>query len=51
MFSLLAQIIQLQTNIIRELPTRLDKDKMRDYAQMDHRYKVRAMGNSPWFAS
>ena len=40
MFSLLADIIRLQTSAIREVPTRLDKDKMREYAQMDERYKV-----------
>ena len=40
MFSLLATIIRLQTNDILEVPTRLDKDKMRDYAQLDQRYQV-----------
>jgi len=41
MFSLLDQIIKLQTSKIREVPTRLDKDKMKEYAQLDERYKVR----------
>ena len=40
MFSLLAKIIDLQTGRIQELPTRLDKDKMREYAQLDERYQV-----------
>ncbi|KAK2144442.1 hypothetical protein LSH36_756g00059 [Paralvinella palmiformis] len=40
MFSLLAKIIDLQTSKIQELPTRLDKDKMREYAQLDERYQV-----------
>ncbi|XP_064625132.1 WASH complex subunit 5-like isoform X2 [Lineus longissimus] len=40
MFGLLAKIIQMQTNQIKELPTRLEKDKMRDYAQLDERYEV-----------
>ncbi|KAF6031772.1 KIAA0196 [Bugula neritina] len=40
MFSLLDQIIKLQTSKIREVPTRLDKDKMKEYAQLDERYKV-----------
>ncbi|XP_067928374.1 WASH complex subunit 5-like [Watersipora subatra] len=40
MFSLLADIIRLQTTAIKEVPTRLDKDKMREFAQLDERYKV-----------
>lgn len=40
MFSLLDDIIKLQTSSIKEVPTRLDKDKMREFAQMDERYKV-----------
>lgn len=41
MFSLLARIIQLLTNQIKEVPTRLEKDKMKEYAQLDERYQVR----------
>ena len=33
MFSQLAKIIQLQTTQIKEVPTRLEKDKMKDFAQ------------------
>nr|XP_039258715.1 WASH complex subunit 5-like [Styela clava] len=40
MFSLLANIIKIQTEQIRELPTRLEKDKMREYAQLEARYEV-----------
>ncbi|KAK2181203.1 hypothetical protein NP493_407g06015 [Ridgeia piscesae] len=40
MFSLLAKIIQLQTTQIKEVPTRLEKDKMREYAQLEERYQV-----------
>ena len=40
MFGLLANIIQLQTKQIKEVPTRLEKDKMRDFAQLDERYEV-----------
>ena len=40
MFGLLARIIKLQTNDIKEVPTRLEKDKMREYAQLDERYEV-----------
>jgi len=44
-FSLLHQIIELQTNSVMELPTRLEKDKVKDYAQLDFRQKVRQF----WF--
>ncbi|GIY78616.1 WASH complex subunit 5, partial [Caerostris extrusa] len=40
MFGLMAQIIELQTNIIKEVPTRLMKDQLKAYAQLDERYKV-----------
>ncbi|CAH1773129.1 unnamed protein product [Owenia fusiformis] len=40
MFGLLGRIIQLMTGSIKEVPTRLEKDKMREYAQLDERYEV-----------
>lgn len=40
MFRLLDQIIRLQTDRIKEVPTRLDKDKLKDYAQLQERYEV-----------
>ncbi|XP_014669948.1 PREDICTED: WASH complex subunit strumpellin-like [Priapulus caudatus] len=40
MFALLSRIIALQTSQMRELPTRLDKEKLREYAQLDDRYQV-----------
>nr|XP_018671591.1 WASH complex subunit 5 isoform X1 [Ciona intestinalis] len=40
MFGLLARIVKIQTTQIHELPTRLEKDKMREYAQLDARYEV-----------
>lgn len=40
MFEILAKIIKIQTESIKELPTRLDKDKLREYAQLDERYMV-----------
>ncbi|KAK0052092.1 WASH complex subunit strumpellin [Biomphalaria pfeifferi] len=40
MFSLLANIIKLMTHSIKEVPTRLEKDKMKEYAQLDERYQV-----------
>lgn len=40
MFTSLLKIIKLQTHDISEVPTRLDKDKLRDYAQLGPRYEV-----------
>ena len=40
MFRLLDQIIKLQTQNIKDLPTRLDKDKLKDYAQLNERFEV-----------
>lgn len=40
MFGLLAKIIHLQTTQIKEVPTRLEKDKMKEFAQLDERYEV-----------
>uniref|UniRef100_A0A8C9J7N4 WASH complex subunit 5 n=1 Tax=Panthera tigris altaica TaxID=74533 RepID=A0A8C9J7N4_PANTA len=42
MFTSLLKIIKLQTHDIIEVPTRLDKDKLRDYAQLGPRYEVAA---------
>lgn len=39
-FNLLKSIIELQTNHLKELPERLEKDKVREYAQLDERYKI-----------
>ncbi|XP_060679176.1 WASH complex subunit 5 [Hemiscyllium ocellatum] len=40
MFTSLAKIIKLQTHSIMEVPTRLDKDKLKDYSQLVARYEV-----------
>uniref|UniRef100_A0AAY4BXP5 WASH complex subunit 5 n=1 Tax=Denticeps clupeoides TaxID=299321 RepID=A0AAY4BXP5_9TELE len=40
MFTSLAKIIKLQIHDIMEVPTRLDKDKLKDYAQLLARYEV-----------
>jgi WASH complex subunit strumpellin len=40
MFRSLAKIIQLLTSQIKEVPTRLEKEKMKEYAQLDERYEV-----------
>ena len=41
MFTLLHQIIEILTNRMREVPTRLEKEKMKEFAQLDARYEVR----------
>ncbi|XP_070556885.1 WASH complex subunit 5-like [Ptychodera flava] len=46
MFGLLANIIRLQTHNIKEVPTRLEKEKLREYAQLDQRYKVAKLTHS-----
>lgn len=40
MFTSLAKIIKLQIRDIMEVPTRLDKDKLKDYSQLGARYEV-----------
>jgi len=40
MFTILTRIIDIQTQKIKELPTRLEKDQMKTYAQLDARYEV-----------
>uniref|UniRef100_A0A3Q2YBW3 WASH complex subunit 5 n=1 Tax=Hippocampus comes TaxID=109280 RepID=A0A3Q2YBW3_HIPCM len=40
MFTSLAKIIKLQIHDIIEVPTRLDKDKLKDYSQLGARYEV-----------
>ncbi|GAB0089631.1 WASH complex subunit homolog 5 [Sergentomyia squamirostris] len=39
-FYILSQIVHLQTNVIREIPTRLEKDKLKEYAQLEERFDV-----------
>lgn len=39
-FSILHQIISLQTASIQELPTRLEKERIKEYAQLDERFEV-----------
>ncbi|XP_030385833.1 WASH complex subunit homolog 5 [Scaptodrosophila lebanonensis] len=46
MFSILARIIQLLTDVIKEFPTRLEREKLRDYAQFEERAKVAQLTNS-----
>eukprot|EP00095_Tigriopus_kingsejongensis_P005223 maker-scaffold585_size130225-snap-gene-0.19 protein:Tk05223 transcript:maker-scaffold585_size130225-snap-gene-0.19-mRNA-1 annotation:"Strumpellin" len=46
MFKLLDKVIDLQTHHIKEVPTRLDKDKMKDFAQLDERFEVARLTHS-----
>ncbi|KAK0182776.1 hypothetical protein PV327_000877 [Microctonus hyperodae] len=39
-FGLLAQIVHLETNVFKEIPTKLYKDKIKDYAQLDERLQM-----------
>lgn len=40
MFGLMAKIVHLQTHVIKELPTRLEKERLKDFAQLDDRREV-----------
>lgn len=46
MFEVLHQIIAMQTSRIKEVPTRLDKDKLQDYAQLEDRAEVSRLTHS-----
>jgi len=46
MFSILARIIYLLTNVIKEFPTRVEKERLKDYAQFEERAKVAQLTNS-----
>lgn len=45
MFTSLAKIIKLQIHDIMEVPTRLDKDKLKDYSQLGARYQVNQLNS------
>ena len=40
MFSILSEIIELQTSKLKELPTRVDKSELRELAQLEQRYHL-----------
>ncbi len=48
MFTVLHQIIAILTNKMKEVPTRLEKDKMKEFAQLDSRYEVRQASLRKW---
>lgn len=39
-FEILAKIVNLQTEVIQELPSKVAKDKVKDFAQLDERFLV-----------
>lgn len=43
MFVLMTQIIRLQTDVIKDVPVRLEKDKIKDFAQLEERMEVSAL--------
>ncbi|ERL87541.1 hypothetical protein D910_04932 [Dendroctonus ponderosae] len=46
MFEKLARIIEMQTNVIKELPSRVDKDKLKEFAQLDERFEFAELTHS-----
>ena len=40
MFTVLHRIISILMHFIKEVPTHLEKDKMKEFAQLDERYQV-----------
>lgn len=45
-FNIVEKIIDLQTWTIKEVPTRLEKERLRDFAQLDHRMEVAKLTHS-----
>ncbi|XP_049874083.1 WASH complex subunit 5 [Pectinophora gossypiella] len=45
-FSIVEKIIDLQTWTIKEVPTRLEKEKLREHAQLEHRMEVAKLTHS-----
>lgn len=46
MFEKLNRIIEMQTNVLKELPTKLDKDKLKEYAQLNERFEYAKLTHS-----
>lgn len=40
MFNLLARIIQIQTDKLKEVPTLLEKERLKEFSQLDLRYEI-----------
>ena len=46
MFQILEKVILKQTTVLLDIPTRLDKDKLKDFAQIDERAEVSMLTHS-----
>lgn len=46
MFEKMARIIEIQTSVLKELPTRLEKDKLKDFAQLNERFEYAELTHS-----
>lgn len=46
MFHKMERIIEMQTSVLKELPTRLDKDKLKEYAQLNERFEFAELTHS-----
>lgn len=46
LFRLMSRIVEIQTNEIKELPTRLMKDQIKEYAKLDERLEVARLTHS-----
>lgn len=46
MFNKMTRIIEMQTSVLKELPTRLDKEKLKDYAQLQERFEFAELTHS-----
>ena len=40
MFIILNEIIDIQTNQLLEMPTRVEKERLKEFAQLEERYKL-----------
>ncbi|XP_013172384.1 PREDICTED: WASH complex subunit strumpellin isoform X1 [Papilio xuthus] len=45
-FNIVEKIIDLQTWTIKEVPTRIEKEKLREYAQLEHRMEIAKLTHS-----
>lgn len=46
MFEKMARIIEIQTTVLKELPTKLEKDKLKEYAQLNERFEFAELTHS-----
>ncbi|KAL1518312.1 hypothetical protein ABEB36_001954 [Hypothenemus hampei] len=46
MFEKLARIIQMQTSVIKNIPSRVEKDRLKDFAQLDERFEFAQLTHS-----